>query len=298
MVLAVFLGLLEAGLGLLPGLLLAARQGAPLAEGERELRCLGDSVTYGHGVRRDDTWPAALQRWLVEAGQASPGRGWRVVNRGSGGLKIDALTRRELPLLQAMKPEDRPLVLLLIGHNDLLAWGGQPGLPPSGIRPGEPPAARAPRLLRVLRWALHQREAPVSALQDLDAALPPFEEAVAQLAQATEAAGGRLVMMTYLIPGPAPDGTSAEFTTALANSREHQQRINALIRAAAARLALPLIDLERDLPAPARWDPTWFLDDIHPTPTGYQAMAAAIGEGLRWSGLLADGDATRPQNGI
>jgi lysophospholipase L1-like esterase len=68
---------------------------------------LGDSLTEGVGVKREEAWPALLAEQT----------GWAVVNGGvSGNTSSDALQR-----LPALLDEHKPvLVLVMLGGNDML----------------------------------------------------------------------------------------------------------------------------------------------------------------------------------
>src|SRR5262245_63505841 len=55
----------------------------PKPEGTVRIAILGDSQTFGYGVREEDTYPARLERALREA---RPDRGWEVLNFGMMGF--------------------------------------------------------------------------------------------------------------------------------------------------------------------------------------------------------------------
>ena len=85
------------------------------AEGEYRVLCLGDSTTFGQGVREEETIPVLLEKDLSGAA-ASAGRTVRVVNGGHRGYA----TVHELALLRELGPAIRPdLVVLLWYTNDL-----------------------------------------------------------------------------------------------------------------------------------------------------------------------------------
>ena len=69
----------------------------------------GDSLTSGPGLRRDDTYPALLQKRIAEAGHK-----YSVVNAGvTGDTSTEALVRYDAALV----PETQ-IVILAIGIND------------------------------------------------------------------------------------------------------------------------------------------------------------------------------------
>lgn len=84
-----------------------------------ELICLGDSLTFGYGVR-------ASQRWTALAEGAS---GWKVINQGlSGDTTGGMLVRLRTQILNGMGVScalraERPMVLLMGGCNDIFYSG-------------------------------------------------------------------------------------------------------------------------------------------------------------------------------
>jgi acyl-CoA thioesterase-1 len=93
---------------------------APVAPGPPRIVALGDSLTAGLGVPRDEAYPAVLQRKLQEAGSAL-----EVVNAGvSGDTTADGLRRANWAL-----EGDVRLLIVALGAND-----GLRGLPPSQMK--------------------------------------------------------------------------------------------------------------------------------------------------------------------
>jgi acyl-CoA thioesterase I len=88
---------------------------APIASGSPRIVVLGDSLTAGLGIPRDEAYPAILQRKLKNAGMAL-----EVVNAGiSGDTTADGLRRASWAL-----EGDVRLLILALGAND-----GLRGLP-------------------------------------------------------------------------------------------------------------------------------------------------------------------------
>lgn len=88
--------------------------------------CLGDSLTYGHGVSRKDTWPALVEKEL----------GIPVLNKGVNGL----MTAGMLSLCtQTTVAAATTAVMLMGGANDIL----------SGLSPAEPLATMESLIDRV-----------------------------------------------------------------------------------------------------------------------------------------------------
>ncbi len=87
-------------------------------EERRKLFCLGDSVTFGYGVRPSQRWTGIMARE----------HGWEVVNEGvNGDTTGGMLARLHVRVLPEMKQEllggGRPHVLLMGGSNDIFYSG-------------------------------------------------------------------------------------------------------------------------------------------------------------------------------
>src|SRR6185437_3836327 len=89
---------------------------SPLFAADRPiLVCFGDSITAGHGLLRDQAYPAQLQKKLDAAGYS-----YQVINRGtSGATTKDAVA--SLPYILRLHPS---IVIVEFGGND-----GLRGLP-------------------------------------------------------------------------------------------------------------------------------------------------------------------------
>lgn len=97
-----------------------AENSAPTAPSVPKIVVLGDSLTAGLGIPRDDAYPAVLQRKLKEAGSAL-----EVTNAGvSGDTSADGLRRAGWAL-----EGDVRLLILALGAND-----GLRGLPPAQMK--------------------------------------------------------------------------------------------------------------------------------------------------------------------
>lgn len=63
---------------------------AGLPAGERRILCLGDSSTFGAGLKAEETYPKQLERILHRSPEGSH---WRVINAGGQGASASELTR-------------------------------------------------------------------------------------------------------------------------------------------------------------------------------------------------------------
>lgn len=284
----IFLVLLEGALTAVSPVALWLRQRDQAPVEGRVIACLGDSVTMGYGLPRDQSWPAALQRWMEARSLDGT-----VVNRAAGGSKIGHVVSRDATWLTKLPAKSRPLTLLMVGHNDLLSWGGMGGGMGGGVggnQRGMPPPPGAPtwepRIFRLFQWmrGVATEELPRDRISDEDVAL--FADQVRVLAKATRGRGGQLVLLTYVVPGQAPSGAEAQWSAVLEAKREHQLAINDLLRKVADAEQLPLLDLARGVPVSGTWDPAIFLDDIHLSPEGGRRVAEAVGGWLLVEGLL------------
>ena len=102
-------------------LALLADQPAP---GVVRVACVGDSITYGAGIkdRKNDSYPACLGRWL--------GSGYDVRNFGRSGATL--LKKGDVPYVKQKQHDDAvafkaDIVVILLGTNDSKHHGG--GLP-------------------------------------------------------------------------------------------------------------------------------------------------------------------------
>jgi len=98
----------------LPLLAVAALAAAP-SPAQRTVVFLGDSLTAGYGLAREESFPS-----LVEARIRAAGLGWKVVNAGVSG-DTSAGARARLDFVYRQNPD---LIFLCIGSND-----GLRGLP-------------------------------------------------------------------------------------------------------------------------------------------------------------------------
>ena len=74
--------------------------------------CLGDSVTYGYGLAKTESWPAQLQSKIQDRTNAT----LSVINRAVSGMDSNEALQREKHTIQKIAAsKSRPIVLLMIG---------------------------------------------------------------------------------------------------------------------------------------------------------------------------------------
>lgn len=259
---------------------------------------LGDSVAFGLGASRPDTFAALLESEL------RPGRTADVRN-----LAIFAYnTRDEVRVFREVGASMHPPVVLLQFYlNDY-------SIPePSSSTPGPPPRPRLRDLLRggwnrlayssnlyrrlhqvasgSIYWATHdlRRQRFPGSLnhaevlhkteylreRPLDSDVPAFVE-IEQLRGATAAAGASLIVVN------SPDEVQL--------FEERFDELNQRLAAFCASRGIPLIDLTATLRA-AQPRHRLFLDGVHLSPLGHRVVARAISERLRTYSASASGSA-------
>jgi lysophospholipase L1-like esterase len=106
---------------------------------------IGESTTFGLGVKPDEAYPAVLARLLEER---YPARRFVALNRGVPGLTTTAMLRTLPGKLQAVRPD---LVTIMAGAND---YNDQL----NGLRPAEetwlPPPISGLRVYKMIRLAV------------------------------------------------------------------------------------------------------------------------------------------------
>lgn len=246
----------------------AMRGPLPLAEpapGRPRVACVGDSFTFGDGVRFEDTWVAGLEQAFRDAGGGTP---LEVLDFGVPGYESGDIAEQ-------LKSKVLP------GNPDLVIYGLVLNDPPSRHNPElerlgkqaeaalvetlQPPTglarylhlaalvqarARTARLEAAYRRFVRARFAPTSA------SWTAFTEDLAEMRAATSAAGSKLLVCIF----PLLDSLTGRYPF----TPEHKE-----IAAACDGLRIPVVDL---LPAfdgqPA--DTLWVHPtDQHPNPHGH-----------------------------
>jgi lysophospholipase L1-like esterase len=259
------------------------------APGVHRVLALGDSVTFGEGMRVDEAFPALLERELNARGTQR----WEVVNAGVEGYN----TAAELAYL-----ERRGLALgpstVVVGFN-LNDFDYAPVLGPLGVltndqsqRMSSGSLANVSEFYLVLRWMARQitstvrggpaatapEPAPGDPFQPLDRYVSALrkayyrqpnderwsvlEQSLAGLGALARARGVRLVIA--IVPDGDQVGVAEPDLTP-------QQKLVAIC----ARERIECVDLHPDFAAQSADGPL-FLDIMHPNPKGQQIIARRL----------------------
>ena len=260
-----FLLVLEGLLSLTPLLLGFSQRGAydHIMKGGSTIICLGDSVTYGYGLEPHESWPKQL-----EASLQNNGADIKVINRAVSGMdSTEALQRETRTIQDIAKKGSRPIVLLMIGHNDLAGQGWrQWSAPHKEIT--KSPITSPPRLWRIFRWVTDQPEPSSWSNPDREKRLT---KNIIALHNNIQTVGGQLYILTYLLPGNAQK-SNPQYRKDIELSRSLQGKGNDIMRTLTKDgTNMLLIDVDRTIDTPQEWNPVWFQDHIHPT-----AMASGL----------------------
>jgi lysophospholipase L1-like esterase len=269
---------------------------APATVGAGTIYCIGDSFTYGQGVKPEEAWPQVLARRLREA---MPERTPRVRTLAEPGRSSSVAL---VELAHVLEAGDAQLVLLMTG------WNANDGDFAAHRQQAVPWSTRVDmwlehsRLYRVTKQALTVRgrtlvfddvkiipQTTAMSLYDFRAYQEIALGNLRQMARMCRAAGVPCAFLTYPHqPLPPNPNTRLEYYHALFgrtpiskddyllhDRRPDEIAIDAVIRHVAESEGLPLIDLQ---PAFERPDQrSLFLADYHhPTPGGHALIAGAV----------------------
>lgn len=254
---------------------IAWRFEAPATGDAAALILLGDSVTFGFGVRAGEGWGARLPAALAERGFAS--------------VKVQNLAQAATGTQNAVatvsdRGTDGATYLAMTGHNDFVRWNNVINTH-QAVAQGGLPAAAVPWIPRVFRLGWYVLEGrSVQATLD-PASVAAFHTSVRRLLEAVQHRGGRLVLLTYAVPGP-PGPNPPTDPVAMAVVRDGQLAINRLLRTEAAAAHIPLIDVEAAVPASATWSSAEYLDVIHPTAATHARIADAVATAIVAEGIV------------
>ena len=266
--------------------------------------CVGDSFTYGQGVRREEAWPRLLAKRLRDAlGTRSPEvRVLAQPGRSSSGVLVE--------VDKVLKRGDARLVLVMTGWNandaDFAQYATDRGQAVP-VRVSIDLFLEHSRLYRVAKHALTYRELTL-VLNDVkivplthSMSLYSFrtyqeigEKNLAHIARLCRAAAVKCVFLTYphrLLP-PNPYSQSEYYHTVfgrtvlteeeyiLHNRRPGEIAIDAVIRDVASRENVPLIDLQPGFEG-LRPEKVFQEDLHHPTASGHELIAETVFEALQ-----------------
>ena len=251
---------------------------------DRRVLCLGDSNTYGLWLNRRDlnSYPAQLEaQW--NRGDGLP---IEVMNLGYPGSNSSRLLSNLGEMLEVFSPK---LVIVMVGANDF--WTVPVELPTDSEHSGWMRfLARHSRVHKLL-YMLAQSKTADSL--EIDEATGLDREGV----RATARFGKHVFDMSWTrakrTQRSHPDDLANNLQSMVEKAREAGARIvlmtypsrrrhygdaNTVIRAAAASMKAPLIDLEKDFRAlcPEIDCPRWLFEDQHPRPSGYRVIAEKI----------------------
>jgi lysophospholipase L1-like esterase len=99
----------------------------PKPPGTVRVLAVGDSVTFGYGVRLEETYVKVLEDRLNAGG--APGARYEVINAGVEECGLDAYYDAVRTLAPLLEPD---LVLVSVVLNDIQRYGGLEGAPPGG----------------------------------------------------------------------------------------------------------------------------------------------------------------------
>jgi lysophospholipase L1-like esterase len=263
--------------------------------GERvDVLALGDSFTFGLGVRDDETWPAQLQQKLSEAS----GRRFDVVNAGTISygvfqeldlLKSSALATRPRVLVHALYWNDfmnasapEPGAASVVDTNGYLAWD-RLSRPRGGLRQMMSSAVSSSALLYTLRQAVSKERTNVPGssyatayARFLEEGLTPrewapVEDFYRELKRLAAERDFRLLVAIMPVSDVAIHKRPAQGHAYATGARD-------LLR----RLDIPYVDAFQLLDAQSDV-PKYFLPeaaDAHLNPGGYRLVADALAKAL------------------
>jgi len=282
----VFLELLLRGVGFLltSQTLQAVRFPSQTSQPVSTMLCIGDSWTAG---RKTGSYPADLQS---ELNRLQTGRTYRVVNLGQPGMNSSQGLRRLSEALPTYKPE---IVIVMIGNNDHwnLSESAYWQFANQRLNALSVLAARARVFLHSLRvfkffTVIYLKATARPTLNEFYIATPD-EPAGGQLIVIDRATHHRQLEYNLIrcVEMSRTNGFALVFQTYF---HFHGYDVNEIIRDVASRYRVPLVDnnllFHTRVPLTSR--ETYLIPDRHPSPLGYEFIAANILEVLRDARLV------------
>ena len=280
--LGVTLGLVELGLTVAPHIW-ARTQWIPPPDGATTwLIFTGDSVTAGYGLADHNlAYPGVIQAELLANHRTSYG----VYTAAQSSADVARVSTQIRDGLTVTPMDVHPVVLCMVGHNDLMAWAKGPlqGIEQQTARQGPQNLGSGPRLLRLLSWfgaALNEEVPHANVLAEWEEA---FKTTLGKAQKRALAAKGDFIMLTYLVPGE-PEGHSRQ-SLQIQATRRAQLDVNAAIRRTATALGAPLIDVGAASDS-GPYDPNIFIDNIHLSVEGHRRVGILVRDQLAMTGVL------------
>ncbi len=275
------------------------RDDAIARPGANVVYCVGDSFTYGQGVRRDEAWPQVLAGMLRSAGGDQAPEVRTLAKPG------DSSSVALIEVANALKAGNARAILIMAGWNandgDFAAWA-------ASHRRAVPWTARADvvldhsRLYRVVKQALTYRgralvvddievvpQTTAMTLYDFRAYQEIALANLTKVARLCRAAGVPCALLTYPHQDlPANPYTRTEYYHALFgrtpitedmylihDRRPDEIAIDAVIRRVGEREGLPVVDLQPAFASAQRTD-LYQADWHHPTAAGHAIIARTV----------------------
>jgi lysophospholipase L1-like esterase len=286
------------------------RDGVATPAANGVIYCVGDSFTYGQGVRTEEAWPQLLgQRLREKLGASAPTvRTLAQPGRSSSAAMVD--------VANILKRGDASLVLIMTGWNandgDFAAYAAdKQRAVPLGAKVDL--ALEHSALYRLVKYAVTYRQRTLlldnvkivpqtnsMALYDFRSYQEIAEKNLGQIARMCKASGVSCIFLTYphrLLP-PNPYSQTEYYhvvfgRTALTEQdyfvhdrRPDEIAIDAVIRKVAEREGIPLVDLHPAL-ATSIPDQVFQADWHHPTVLGHEFMARTVFETLPLDGATS-----------
>jgi hypothetical protein len=266
--------------------------------------CVGDSFTYGQGVRPEEAWPQVLGGLLAGA---VPGRAPQIRMLAEPGRSSSVAV---LDVRSALEAGDARLVLVLTGWNandgDFAAWASRHARTVPWTSTADLWLSHS-RLYRVVKQALTARsralvfedvrivpQTTAMSLYDFRAYQEIALENLRQIARMCRAAGVPCAFLTYphqILPPSASARTEfyhslfgrtplAEDDYLLHDRRPGEIAIDAVIRHVAEDEGVPLVDTQAAFDR-ATGQSLFLADYHHPTPAGHELIAHAVFDAVR-----------------
>jgi len=249
--------------------------------------CIGGSTTYGHGLRAEETWPAALERALRQRGITA-----EVINAGVpgyGSRQNLVRYRRDIAAL------DADVVLVYEGWNRTGALVDPAGFVPYATpRPGDSWADRSRRFFArhslllqsfVIRARFQKQKAPVGEWL-ADPYQQVFVQDLTSLVQCAQSHGQKTALILYpalFYEGMTPS-EEERFSALLWDAQAYRpemlaelERKHAAIRQVAASTGSLVVDAQQAFGGLHGADRrAYFLDAEHLNAAGCKKLAAVV----------------------